>query len=388
MQVLKGLFTATAIVAALQATAQTKPATTAATAHTWTNRISRIIPVRDSSYIAALYSTGDTCLALQLLTMAQGGKITAYKSYNSQLQDKLSVKEINQLTNWSDTVEIEDPVTGEKFTKVAVYKLKGNDIQQWRILEEWSFDESTGTLSGRIAGIAPLKAEYGAGGEFRGNVAPMWFRYSDVADIVYNYGKRHKDEAIFPVVAKNATKWSTSWPGLASFVWGLQITLGDTADRSQANIRSEVPYPTLAQYMAEQGLTGKQNVWMPQGNDLKQITPAELQQLLSKPDDTVLLTDPVTGKELKRVIKYDVDISDESHFMVRGLWTVSEKEGTFSLKIGAISPDLERNNTTKPQGPPRCVWIKYTDMQPILKLYASRDPNCNLPQAIWNAMFK
>lgn len=375
MQSFKCLFTVAAVLAGLHGTAQQKPAT----AHTWTNRVSRVIPVMDSTYLT-LPHPADSMLAWQLIQMALAGKVQAYKTYNSDLKDKFTTAELDALLFQKDTIEIEDPVTGEKFKRVVENNAKPEYIKQLRILEEWTFDQPTGTLTSKIVGLCILYPSYGDDGVIRGNAAIMWFRYADIAEYVYSYGKRHFDADLIAIAGKEIT--------LQSFTpnWILPVRLDPKGgfDGPPA-ARPEVQYPALAQYIAQQAIYGNLKAWQPKENNLLPVSVASLKAVI-QPSDTLELTDPVTATTYKKVVQKDMYFDDVSNFLLMGRWDVDEKAGTYKYNISAITPLLPLEKDKNGQYP--AIWIKYTDFLPIIKKYEALNPNYNFALGVWNAMFK
>lgn len=383
MQPVKRLFTIAAVLLSLQVTGQQKPIP-AALRQTWSNRVSRLIPARDSFYLVPSYSP-DSILAIKLIYAARQGKIPAYKVFNSQLQDKFTPNDIQHILATYDSIDVEDPVTGEKTLRVFEHKLNPSNLQHWRLLEEWTFDQSAGVLNCKIAGIAPIVRAYSDYGEYRGNTALMWFRYPDVADIIYNFGSHHKDAAVMPIAAKAITRGQVPGQNAQFFPGGFNLTIGDTTS-SIPSIRPEVQYPPLPAYIARQAIQGKIKAWKMVGDDLVAMTPAETLRQLTPPDDSVLITDPVTGVEYTKVIKQDMNVDDVTQYRLHGIWTLNEKTGIFTFKIDAISPLLPANELRPGAAP--AIWIKYADLLPLLNLYESRDPSINFAQALWNTLFR
>ncbi len=184
MQRIQLIFTALLCLLTAGATAQTTPPS-------YTNRVSRLIYMGDSTVNGKRRMN---TLNEKLTKLVLDGKLQAYSTFDSRFTEKKTALQMKYKLFPSDTVEIEDPVTNQVIRKIITSTVNYDDVRYIRVLEEWKFDAETGTSHIQIAGIAPVKDEYGDDGVFRGRVAMYWLRYADVQPILEQYEKEYPDQ--------------------------------------------------------------------------------------------------------------------------------------------------------------------------------------------------
>ncbi|MFM2048332.1 MAG: hypothetical protein RI955_880 [Bacteroidota bacterium] len=105
------------------------------------------------------------------------GDVTAFD--DEDFITTLAIDKVKQIGAGVDTVPQIDPITGEVTGYVPkVRELNYNDVNQFRVKEDWFFDEETSTMQVRILGIAPI-LELNVGGQKI--PTPMyWVYYPDM----------------------------------------------------------------------------------------------------------------------------------------------------------------------------------------------------------------
>lgn len=176
-------------------TAQTRPAAT-----TWTNRVSRVVYIGDS-VIDGKKQTNT--LAERLTMLAQSSKVIAYSTFDSKMTTKLTSNQLKEMISSVDSVEIEDPVTSQKFWRVNARHINYADIHYFRVLEEWAFDADNAAGHIQIVGVCPLVDQYGEDGSYRGHSAMYWLKYEDVKDVIEQDAREHPERSLYKAVWNN-----------------------------------------------------------------------------------------------------------------------------------------------------------------------------------------
>ncbi len=162
---------------------------------TWTKRITRLISLADSDINpnGYTYPKNKVQNLAEILTRgAKTGKIKAYESPDSNFSMVLTKRHLNEVCNEAnDTVEIEDPVTGDYITRITTTRYNYSQIKLYKILEEWTFSNDKTTSTVKIIGIAPVIASMGSDGDYDGITTLYWLKYSDIKGIVTSYQKLH-----------------------------------------------------------------------------------------------------------------------------------------------------------------------------------------------------
>lgn len=161
----------------------------------WKKKVWREIDVREKQNIGFRYqgdeNTGGGMFIEILIDAIKRGKITAYNTFggtDDRFTSKLTKEQVmEQLAPKDDTIEVEDPVTGEKIIKIVKRDFKPETVTRFRVKEEWLFDRNQGKMIVRIIGIAPVKDEYGDDGTYRGPVAMFWLYYPEIRPVLANY---------------------------------------------------------------------------------------------------------------------------------------------------------------------------------------------------------
>jgi len=161
----------------------------------WTRRVSRLISIADTTDLSnRKLRQEDKSVPLSeiLCKMVAEGKVKAYTGYDSRFAQLLTKREISQLlTPAPDTLQIEDPVSGKMIRKIVKKDIHYEDIVKFRILEEWTYNKSTGNTAIQIIGIAPVRDVYGDNGDYRGHQSLFWLKYADVQSVLKKYEEQH-----------------------------------------------------------------------------------------------------------------------------------------------------------------------------------------------------
>jgi gliding motility associated protien GldN len=108
---------------------------------------------------------------------ALSGEIKAFKT--DDCVDSFTINEIVQMGTSKDSVPIIDPITGNIIDyKEVINQLDYNKVNQFRIMEDWYFDEQTSTMKVRIIVIAPIFEKEVAGQII--SLPMYWIYYPDI----------------------------------------------------------------------------------------------------------------------------------------------------------------------------------------------------------------
>ena len=371
---------------AATATAQTQPAAKA----TWKNRVSRVIPVVDSSAKPAVVPADSTLQAI-LAQLAASGKIPAYEPYATDLKKQLPVADIQGILLRHDTIEVEDPVNGAKFIKVMDVPTQMSSVTNWRVIEKWTYDETTGAGKTTILGIAPLVDVYNDyDNSFRGYISIFWFRWEDVQDIVNAYGRRHKDRDVNRLYLMSLTGGTLDpkeeMP--VSIYNTRQAFLADTFIEHAHQVRTEVTDTALAELLTRKVLVGTIPAFQLGGNPLKAMPREEVGKGITPSTDTIELIDPVTGVKFQRIVSRDFSYDRITNYKLMLEWKPDMSNGEISWRVKAVAPTMTiYDDNGKDLGYKVMYWVFYKDFmaaQSKLKMY---HPHIDFSTALWDAFF-
>lgn len=158
----------------------------------WKKRVWREIDTREKQNMAFRYqgdeNTGGGMFIEILIDAIKRGKIKAYSTFDDRFTTILSKEQLmEQIVPKDDSVEVEDPVTGQKYWKVVKHDFRPETITKYRIKEDWIFDRNQGKMVVRIVGIAPVRDIYDENGAYRASAAMFWLYYPELRQTLSNY---------------------------------------------------------------------------------------------------------------------------------------------------------------------------------------------------------
>ncbi len=131
----------------------------------WKKRVWRVLDVREKMNKRFMYPRRPF---LQILIDAATGvnapngelpPLRIFADESCHPDKKIDTAQLNQILYQTDTVTVKDPVTYEVSTRVVKNDINIEDVQRFRIKEDWFFDRETSTMQVRIIAIAPVIAE-------------------------------------------------------------------------------------------------------------------------------------------------------------------------------------------------------------------------------------
>ena len=172
-----------------------KPAATV-----WKKKVTRMIDFREKEDTMKHHlndANSDKAILELMAEAVNNGKISAYSTWDNEFKIKLTKEQFSRLfTTRTDTAILKDPVTGEQITKVIRFDFDYSLIHKYRILEEWTFDASTGKTNIETLGICPMKDIFNDDGAFRGVQGMFWLHYKDANAAIANYEVYHPDNTL------------------------------------------------------------------------------------------------------------------------------------------------------------------------------------------------
>jgi gliding motility associated protien GldN len=161
----------------------------------WARRVWRQIDLKEKINHPLFYPTEPTTDRKSLFdVIKQGlltdGSITAYDDQlgeGDQFKKPLLPQEIIQLLERSDTLQTVDPDTEEMIEVIVNQSITSADVLFYKIKEDWIFDKQRSSMDIRIIGIAPVIADKGDDGEFRGVRTLFWLYYPECRYVFANW---------------------------------------------------------------------------------------------------------------------------------------------------------------------------------------------------------
>ncbi len=158
----------------------------------WKKRVWREIDTREKQNMAFRYpgdeSTGGGMFIEILLNSIKTGKLKAYSGFDDRFTSALTKDQIMEmLVGTPDTVDSEDPVTGQITRKIINKEFNVELVTKYRVKEDWVFDRNLGRMVCRIIGMAPMIDRYNEDGTYRTTTPLFWLYYPEAREVLTNY---------------------------------------------------------------------------------------------------------------------------------------------------------------------------------------------------------
>ena len=135
------------------------------------------------------------CLLQVLLDSVDANYLVIFPNLDSLHLKPLSKKEINEILISVDTYQIMNDITGIGETKFVWEEFNPYLIDEYKILEEWSFNPKSGKITSKIKGIAPVKRAPDKNGRNIEKVL-FWFRFDDLKSILAKYNSYNPENTL------------------------------------------------------------------------------------------------------------------------------------------------------------------------------------------------
>lgn len=141
----------------------------------WEKRIWRVIDFREKINKPFIYPREP--FVQIVLDLVKEGAVSAYS--DEDFGARVTAEEIEDKLSRIDTfIELDEETFEEK---VTVYREEFNpeDVQKFRVKEDWIFDEESSTMVVRIIGMSPVKDVYDDNDEYLGEEPLFWVYYPE-----------------------------------------------------------------------------------------------------------------------------------------------------------------------------------------------------------------
>jgi len=157
----------------------------------WQKKVWREIDTREKQNVAFRFAgdenSGGGYFIEILIDAVKRGKIKAYSNDDRFTNAMTKEQLLTAITGKSDTIYVEDPVTGTRQMKVTRQDFNPEAYTKYRIKEEVIFDRNLGRQITRIIGIAPYKDIYNEDGSYRASVPLFWLYYPEIRPVLAQY---------------------------------------------------------------------------------------------------------------------------------------------------------------------------------------------------------
>lgn len=322
----------------------------------------------------------DSTLVDMLDKAIRRGEIGAYSGIDHTFSNRIGRDGLDNLYRSAhDTTMVVDPVTGVETIKIIKPDV---DFKKYRILEEWAFDRSTGITTIQILGIAPLMQVYGT--DFDAVKVLFWVKYAEAANIIARHDRLYPSKAVATILGKayfgktldiKPLPFTNIWTQITRV---LDLDPENNTNQVLKNVNSD---STLSDIISSKIVDGKINIY----DSLGKVLP---RSAIYPPSDTVVVTDPVTGYDCMRVIKYCLLFyrHDPKYRLIEEC-TFAPYSGIAQIKISYIVPFGKNGSDAHSRYPESPYWLKFDDISGILSRYEHSHYNNSLANLLWNDYF-
>ena len=336
-------------------------------------------------------SSTDAPLTTALIAALKKGQLPAYDMWALMTGGQTPLTKIQldeKLTPAADTQDLIDPVT-HLHSVWQPPPLSSATAGGYRTYEDWTFNPADGHMTVAITHLAVTKRFYGVDGDYRGAGTVFGLKYGDV---------RRLPEV--PGLDALTTRW---WQSNFSIL-GLENRYGQAGilqTDATVTISMAVPYDTVARFLEDNGNIanlfqliyercgqGTLRMWAGRSpNENKQVSRADLFDMVLPKPDTVVMEDIRTGTTIMKIIRRDFKPEDVHTYKVLEHWVFNTRTGHADITINAVQPMLDVYNDTGLYTQKPLFWINYSDLQPVLQQYAQYHPENSMQLQIWNSFF-
>jgi gliding motility associated protien GldN len=168
----------------------------------WSKRVWRVIDLKEKINQPLYYPSSPILDRKSLYDVIKDaalndGSITCFDNpaFDDEFRYEMTKSELEKkLFSW-DTLQTEDPTTGEMKSAPTKNAVESGEITQYWIKEDWFFDKQRSVLDVRIIGICPLTLKKSETGEILGSTPLFWIYYPEARPIFANQEvyMRHND---------------------------------------------------------------------------------------------------------------------------------------------------------------------------------------------------
>ncbi|WP_372773940.1 gliding motility protein GldN [Mangrovibacterium sp.] len=159
----------------------------------WSKKIWRIIDLREKMnqtlYFPTVETNGRNSLTNLMLKAIEDGLLTAYDARtDDEFKIPLTFEQVKEAFGATTrTRRVRNLETGEFEDRVIAGEVRGEEVKQIMVKEEWFFDKQTSTMNVRIIGICPIQEYYRDEDINRENVQRrqvFWIYYPEARELL------------------------------------------------------------------------------------------------------------------------------------------------------------------------------------------------------------
>ncbi|WP_163710519.1 type IX secretion system ring subunit PorN/GldN [Mangrovibacterium lignilyticum] len=159
----------------------------------WSKKIWRIIDLREKMnqvlYFPTVETEGRNSLTNLMLKAIEDGLLTAYDARtDDEFKIPLTYDQVKEAFGATTrTRRVRNLETGEFEDRVIAGEIRGEEIKQIMVKEEWFFDKQTSTMNVRIIGLCPIQEYYRDEDINRENVQRrqvFWIYYPEARELL------------------------------------------------------------------------------------------------------------------------------------------------------------------------------------------------------------
>lgn len=161
-----------------------------------TKRIARTIDIADTDRVESYppprrQVEEEQPMAALITRLVLDKKLIAYAADDYALDNVYDAGQLKKdIAPWQDTILIEDSAIGQFRNDYMLPNLEKECMNTtvFKVLEEWSFDKTSGRTSIRVLAMGPLVGIYEPKyGHRRGTRVMYWVKYEDIHDLLKQY---------------------------------------------------------------------------------------------------------------------------------------------------------------------------------------------------------
>ncbi len=150
----------------------------------WQKRIWRVIDVQQKMNAPFVYPEQPFIqVLLEILNKNPDARMFLDDSFTTITTQE----DMDARLNSVDSIFVIDPVTYEEKMEVVRNEFNWEAVKQFRLKEDWVFDEESSTMQVRILGLAPIRDVIDDNGNYRGQEAMFWIYYPEYRQYFINY---------------------------------------------------------------------------------------------------------------------------------------------------------------------------------------------------------
>ncbi len=159
-------------------------------------------------------------------------------------------------------------------------------------------------------------------------------------------------------------------------------------DKKTHHLKSAGNDTTITELLVNAAGAGKLTVYSNiDDNFSTKQSATEVKDMLSPKKDTVTMTDPVSGKEVMKIVSMDINYDAIQKFRILEEWTYNPGTGKTDIQITGIAPVKDVFVGDNLRGSMAIFWVRYQDALPVIAHYEQSHPTNTFSSHIWDDYF-